>query len=215
MADSPADARLEQLERRVRNDPMSVAFAALAEEYRRLGRLKEAIETCRTGLARHPAYLSARVTLGRALMETGALEQAQAELQQVVAAAPENLAAIRCLAEIHHRRGDHPEVEEHYRSALEAATQSASLSGSGELPVLGRSHAEPARAAEPAPPETAPVSPEPAASAYGEVVPDLAAAEPGAEEAAPPADDPALAGLEQWLAAIVAAREDRDEARSS
>ena len=68
MADSPADARLEQLERRVRNDPMSVAFAALAEEYRRLGRLKEAIETCRTGLARHPAYLSARVTLGRALI---------------------------------------------------------------------------------------------------------------------------------------------------
>ena len=215
MADDSGDARLEQLERRVRNDPMSVAFAALAEEYRRLGRLKEAIETCRTGLTRHPAYLSARVTLGRALIETGALEEAQAELQQVVAAAPENLAAIRGLAEIHHRRGDHPEVEEHYRSSLEAAAQSASLSGSGELPVPGGSHAEPVRAAEPAPPEAAPVSPEPAAQAYTEVVPDLAAAEPGAEGGAPPGDDPSLAGLEQWLAALVAARQARDEARSS
>ena len=42
-------------------------LAALAEEYRRAGRFDEAIETCTTGLVRHPSYLSAHVTLGRAL----------------------------------------------------------------------------------------------------------------------------------------------------
>ena len=57
MADNP---RIEELRRRVQADPASIAFAALAEEFRRAGRYQDAIETCRTGLQRHPSYLSAR-----------------------------------------------------------------------------------------------------------------------------------------------------------
>ena len=59
-----------------------------------------------TGLQRHPSYLSAHVTLGRALIEVGRYEEAQEELEHVLKLAPENLAAIRGLAEIHHRRGE-------------------------------------------------------------------------------------------------------------
>jgi tetratricopeptide (TPR) repeat protein len=103
------ESRLDELKRRVERDPATVSFAALAEEYRRLGRFAEAIETCRAGLQRHPAYASARVTLGRALIEVGELDAAAAELEQVLRAAPENLAAIRALADIHGRRGDIPE----------------------------------------------------------------------------------------------------------
>src|SRR5512132_1056081 len=109
MADNP---RIEELRRRVQLDPASIAFAALAEEFRRMGRNEEAIETCEAGLQRHPAYLSARVTLGRALIETGRFEEARAQLEQVLRSAPENLAAIRGLAEIHHRAGDVPESAE-------------------------------------------------------------------------------------------------------
>ena len=98
-------ARIDELRRRVEVDPTSIVFAALAEEYRRAGRFDEAIETCRAGLERHPAYLSARVTLGRALIEKGDLEEARTHLEQVVRQAPENLAAIRSLADLHHRRG--------------------------------------------------------------------------------------------------------------
>lgn len=97
---------MEELRRRVQSDPASIAFAALAEEYRRAGQYEEAIATCAAGLKRHPSYLSARVTLGRALIEIGRYEDAQEELEFVLRAAPENLAAIRGLAEIHHRRGD-------------------------------------------------------------------------------------------------------------
>ena len=43
------------------------------------------------------------MTLGRALLELGDLEAAREALEQVVAQAPENLSAIRGLAEIHHR----------------------------------------------------------------------------------------------------------------
>ena len=60
MADSP---RIEDLRRRIQKDPASIAFAQLAEEYRRAGQYAEAIDVCRAGLALHPGYLSARVTL--------------------------------------------------------------------------------------------------------------------------------------------------------
>ncbi|MEW5981610.1 MAG: tetratricopeptide repeat protein [Acidobacteriota bacterium] len=114
-------ARIEELERRLRQDPASIAFAQLGEEYRRAGRIKEAIAICRAGLVRHPGYLSARVTLGRALLEAGDLDAAQQELGDVRRVAPENLAAIRGLAEVHRRRGELPEALEQYRTAFELA----------------------------------------------------------------------------------------------
>src|SRR5713226_1502609 len=98
MADNP---RLEDLRRRVQNDPASIAFAQLAEECRRAGEFKEAVDVCRDGLHRHPGYVSARVTLGRALVALGRLEEAEAELQSVLDSAPESLAAIRGLADIY------------------------------------------------------------------------------------------------------------------
>jgi tetratricopeptide (TPR) repeat protein len=97
--------RIDDLRRRVEADPTSIAFAALAEEYRRAGQYDEAVAVCRTGLTRHPAYLSARVTLGRALLELNELDAAQAELEAVLKIAPENLAATRALGDIAARRG--------------------------------------------------------------------------------------------------------------
>jgi tetratricopeptide (TPR) repeat protein len=98
--------RLEELKRRIQRDPASISFAGLAEEYRRLGLFAEAVDTCRAGLLRHPMYISARVTLGRALVELGEYDEASTELEQVLRNAPENLAAIRALADIHRRRGE-------------------------------------------------------------------------------------------------------------
>ena len=101
MAESP---RIEELRRRVAHDPASIAFAQLAEEYRRAGDYEQAVRVCRTGLAQHPNYVSARVTLGRALLELQQFDEARTELDLVVHAAPDNLAAIRALAELHQRR---------------------------------------------------------------------------------------------------------------
>ena len=98
--------RIEELRRRVEKDPASIAFAQLAEEYRRAGDYEQAILVCRAGLEHHPGYLSARVTLGRALLETGQYDEAQEQLDRVIAAAPDNLAAIRTRAELHQRRAD-------------------------------------------------------------------------------------------------------------
>jgi tetratricopeptide (TPR) repeat protein len=178
-------SRIEELRRRVGLDPASIAFAALAEEYRRAGQLREAIETCRAGLQRHPSYLSARVTLGRALLESGDPGGAQAEFERVVRAAPENLAAIRGLAEIH-RRGD------------------ASDAPSALLPPANGSRA----AATLASPESAVTGPAAHAAAPAERPSGIQAADSSLHVHAD-FDDPALAGLEEFLAAIQRARREQ------
>jgi tetratricopeptide (TPR) repeat protein len=119
--------RIDDLRRRVQKDPASIAFAQLAEELRRGGQFQESVDVCNTGLAIHPAYLSARVTLGRALVELNQLDDAQTELEFVLRNAHENLAAIRGLADIHHRRGSLREALAQYRAALALARNDPDL----------------------------------------------------------------------------------------
>ncbi len=140
MADNP---RIEDLRRRVQKDPASIAFAQLAEECRRAEQYQEAVDVCRAGLELHHGYLSARVTLGRALIELDHLDEAQIELELVLSSAPENLAAIRGLAEIFHRRGSLAQALKQYRAALALARND---------PDLERTVTELARAIEPKPP---------------------------------------------------------------
>ena len=119
--------RIEDLRRRVQRDPASIAFAQLAEELRRAEQFQESVDICRAGLAIHPGYLSAHVTLGRALLELNQLDEAQSELELVLKSAPENLAAIRGLGEIHHRRGSLTEALAQYRAALALARNDPEL----------------------------------------------------------------------------------------
>ncbi len=122
--DSP---RIAELRRRVRADPSSIAFAQLGEEYRRGGSFDEAVQVCRAGLDRHPGYLSARVTLGRALMELGQFDEAEQEFDLVLGTAPDNLAAIRGVAEISQRRGHLHVALGHYQRALSLARHDPDL----------------------------------------------------------------------------------------
>jgi tetratricopeptide (TPR) repeat protein len=118
----PAETpRIAELRRRIQTDPASIAFAQLAEEYRRAGQYHDAVQVCRTGLARHPAYLSARVTLGRALIELDQLDEAAQTFELVLRSAPDNLAAIRGMAEIHQRRGAMQYALQYYTQALALA----------------------------------------------------------------------------------------------
>lgn len=209
----PDTNRIEELRRRLQKDPASIAFAQLAEEYRRSGRFQEAIDTSRAGLTRHGGYLSARVTLGRALLETGDLEGAHRELADVLRAAPQNLAAIRGLAEVHRRRGELHEALEHYRAAFELAQNDPGIDRI--VRDLRRELAPPAAAAARVTPEV------PHADAMPAPPRGAAPAAPGiptrpASPAAPPARDPAterarreVAALESWLEAILAERRTR------
>ena len=124
MADSQ---RIDDLRRRVQKDPASIAFAQLAEELRRAGQYQESVDICREGLEIHPAYLSARVTLGRSLLELNRLDEAAEELGQVLKSAPDNLAAIRGVGEIFMRRGMLREALDQFRAALTLAKNDPDL----------------------------------------------------------------------------------------
>jgi tetratricopeptide (TPR) repeat protein len=178
-----ADAqRLEELRRRVQRDPASLAFAQLAEECRRAGQYHEAVRVCREGLAHHPDYLSARVTLGRALLALDHLDQAGAELAGVLRIAPENLSALRGLAEVHERRGLVAEALRYYRAALALAPQDHEITSA----IDSLEHPSPPVAVAPSPPLPA------AAEAAGSVETAVASG-PRSK---------ALQRLEGWLAAI-------------
>lgn len=118
---SANNPRVLELRRRVQADPASIAFAQLAEECRRSGDTDEAVAICRAGLAYHPDFLTARVTLGRALVELGRFDEAQTELTLVLAVAPDNLPANRAIAEMYQTRGRMAEALVHYKRALELA----------------------------------------------------------------------------------------------
>lgn len=75
-------------------------FVGLSEEYRRLGRFREAVEVAEAGLRHHPNYIAGRLSLARALIGLGAPGRARIELERIVAMVPDNLAALKLLAEI-------------------------------------------------------------------------------------------------------------------
>lgn len=79
------------------------AFGVTAERLRRAGDVAGAIDLCRQGLAQHPGHVGARVTLGLSLMATGRDDEAFSALEEALRLAPDNLAAIRGLAELHER----------------------------------------------------------------------------------------------------------------
>src|SRR5688500_15262660 len=203
MADT---ARIEELRRRVQMDPASIAFAALAEEYRRARRLDDAIATCRTGLQRHPAYLSARVTLGRSLLEIGRYDEARQELEHVLRVAPENLAAIRALAEIHHRTGELPEGDHQFDSPEPQAVPDAPAAVAPPPPPQASAPSAPQIAVALPPPQVAaPPLPQIAAPVITSH-PAPAARPPVPAARHPHPDEVALPALEAFLSAIEVAR---------
>jgi predicted Zn-dependent protease len=187
----PAD-RIEDLRRRVQADPASIAVAQLGEELRRAGHQAEAADVCRQGLAKHPAYLSARVTLARALAEIGHLADAQSEFEQVLRSASDNLAAMRGLGDVHHRRGATEEALACYRAALDIAPNDP------DIEVIVASLEREVRTMQ-----------EAVAAAVAAEPPVAVSCDP---EPVDPAREQALrtvAALEHWLAAINVACADR------
>ena len=115
MAGNP---RIDDLRKRIEKDPQSRLFAQLAEELRKDGDLAEAIQVAREGLKTHASYPSARLTLGRALMDTGDMAAARRELETAVQGAPENILAGRLLAECLESEGRLEDAAARYRTTL-------------------------------------------------------------------------------------------------
>jgi tetratricopeptide (TPR) repeat protein len=118
--DEPATSlAIRRYEERLAKDPASLAFAPLADLYRKVGRISDAVAVCRQGLRRVPRYTTARLILAKTLVAAGDLESAEAELRAVVEQSPKEAAAHRALAELARQRGDVDGAIRHLEVAVE------------------------------------------------------------------------------------------------
>ena len=117
--DDPAlAAAIRRQEERVQRDPASLAFAQLADLYRKAGRTVQAIAVCREGLTRFPHYTTARLILAKALQAEGDSESALAELRAILEVSPRDVQSHRLAAEIHRRAGRLDEAVTHLESVV-------------------------------------------------------------------------------------------------
>ncbi len=96
---------IEKLERRYEDDA-SKWFAQLAEAYRKNGRLDDALHLLNLHLEDRPTYVSALIVLGRCHMDKNSLDDARGAFERVVGIDPQNIIALKALAEVAERSGD-------------------------------------------------------------------------------------------------------------
>lgn len=182
---------IEKLQRRWQENPLGLTFAPLAEAYRKEGMYEDALELLSIGLAQHPNYVPAHIVRGRCYVDTHTDTAAEEAFQRVTELDPENVIALKGLADLAEKGGRFDEaiarldrLLEFDRSNDDARAQAdrlrAALAPVVETPV--------------APPEPAPAPveaelPEPTIPEFPRVeadaVPDP---EPATEEADSPVD---------------------------
>jgi len=106
MTDGVFPDRLNQLRARWDADPASRIFLQLAEEYRHLGRVQDALAVLDKGLKEHPGYLSALVAKGRCHLELGEGENARLVLERVVKQDATQMVANKLLVRTYLETGD-------------------------------------------------------------------------------------------------------------
>ena len=116
--DSAAAAAIRRQEERLARDPGSLAFAQLADLYRKSGRIEEAILLCREGLARYPDYTTARLILAKALVARESFVEALEQIDGLLVLTPDAAQCHRLAAEVHRRCGDIDPAVRHLETAV-------------------------------------------------------------------------------------------------
>lgn len=115
MAQPASNPKIEELRSRLKADPKSRIFYPLAEELRKVSQFTEAEQVLHTGLANHPTYLSAWVSLGRVMRDLGKNDQAVEALTKALQLDPGNVVAARILADAYLALGEKVEAIKKYK----------------------------------------------------------------------------------------------------
>lgn len=99
------ERQIERLEARFQSEPRGRIFASLADAYRRAGDLERARELVEQGVARHPAFVSGHVVAGCVYRDRGDDVSAVAAFRRALELDPENVVALRNLAELEEAAG--------------------------------------------------------------------------------------------------------------
>lgn len=97
---------IKKYEDSLAKDPASYCFAPLAELYRRIGLVDDAIAVGQKGVGLHPDYVGGHLALGRAYFEKALIAEARAELEYVTRFTPDNLLAQKLLSQVYIELGE-------------------------------------------------------------------------------------------------------------
>src|SRR6267142_1316485 len=111
--------RLRELQEKFEENPRRY-FAPLANEYRKGGQPKRAIEICRSQLSQLPGHMSGQIVYGQALYETGEFDEARKVFERPLTLDPENLIALRSLGDMSLQSGNTSEAHRWYTRLLDA-----------------------------------------------------------------------------------------------
>jgi tetratricopeptide (TPR) repeat protein len=92
---------IEKFQLMLQKDPNSQVFAPLAEAYREMGMLKEAEQTAKVGVKRHPTFAAGFVVYARVARDLDRNEDALKLAQKAAELSPENIMAHQLQAEIY------------------------------------------------------------------------------------------------------------------
>jgi len=118
--------RLRELQEKFEENPRRY-FAPLANEYRKGGQPKRAIEICRSQLAQMPGHMSGQIVFGQALYEAGEFDEARQVFERALTLDPENLIALRSLGDMSLQSGDTTEARRWYMRLLDADPKDTSV----------------------------------------------------------------------------------------
>ncbi len=118
--------RLRELQEKFDENPRRY-FAPLANEYRKGGQAKRAIEICRTHLAQMPGHMSGQIVFGQALFEAGEWDEARTVFERALTLDPENLIALRSLGDMSLQAGNTSEARTWYARLLDADPKDAAV----------------------------------------------------------------------------------------
>src|SRR5450759_2519255 len=128
--------RLRDLQEKFEENPRRY-FAPLANEYRKGGQPKRAIEICRSQLSQMPGHMSGQIVYGQSLYESGEFDEARRVFQHSLTLDPENLIALRSLGDMSLQSGNTVEARKWYTRLLDADPKDLSLIHISEPTRLG------------------------------------------------------------------------------
>jgi len=111
---------IKKYEDSLAKDPASYCFAPLAELYRRIGLVDDAIAVAQKGTGLHPDYVGGHLALGRAYFEKAMIAESRSELEYVVKFTPDNLLAQKLLSQVYIELGETTLAQKALESLLEA-----------------------------------------------------------------------------------------------
>jgi len=115
---STRSAMLAKYIEQYKANPKSRVFAPLAETYRKLGMLKEAMEILRDGFKHHPSYQLAYIVLGSCYFDLEEFEKCHQTISPLMDANKDNLVLNRLYADVCFKLGYLEQALESYKYLL-------------------------------------------------------------------------------------------------